>query len=508
MRGLTWRDNVGIRTNPPRSVVADLDTLPLPAFEAYDTSRGALYLDVGRGCPYACQFCATAPFWQRAYRMKSYGRILEEMRLVRDRFGRTHANFSHDIFTFRADWTREFCRRLASERLGMTWTCSTRTDIMELDLLPLMADAGCVEIYYGIESGSPRIQREIHKGLDLEWSRAVVEATGRAGIRAITGFIVGYPMETPETLNETLTRYFDFLQVGRGRSHLFVLCPFHESPMFPRYGATASRAAEYLDFPLMPGPAGRADELEASYPGVFVSNRRYETPGVPPAWVDASEELSASLVVLKNLWPLVLPLYPLPLDFYTRWASWIAGENRRRRPGSRLRHQGDASDLLRFVTEEADRMGLGPCLLRDLVRYEQYKLNALTLPLAPSAPARTEAPVGLDTIVARRGTMLFAQFERDMHGPLMGISAGDADARAPDRWVVFARTAPDEITTLQIGPLSKRLLDRSGRAMRVAELIALDESRPPQAGASEPDVVLPLVQQLINHRLLVEASVA
>jgi radical SAM superfamily enzyme YgiQ (UPF0313 family) len=87
-----------------------------------------------------------------------------------------------------------------------------------------MAEAGCVEIYYGIETGSSAMQHAIHKDLDLDWAREIVRSTARLGIRAVTGFIVGYPIETPETLSHTLDRFFDFLQVGGYRAHLFALC--------------------------------------------------------------------------------------------------------------------------------------------------------------------------------------------------------------------------------------------------------------------------------------------
>src|SRR5207253_2396087 len=161
------------------------------------------------------------PFWKRRYRMKSTERILEEMRLVRERYGRRHLNFSHDIFTCDRSWTLSFCERLTAARLGMTWTCSTRTDVIDPELLAATAQAGCVEIYYGIESGSQEGQKRINKDLDLGWSREIVRSTVAVGIRPVTGFIVGHPTETAESLEETLDRFFDFLQVGNFRAHLF-----------------------------------------------------------------------------------------------------------------------------------------------------------------------------------------------------------------------------------------------------------------------------------------------
>jgi radical SAM superfamily enzyme YgiQ (UPF0313 family) len=113
----------------------------------------------------------------------------------------------------------------------MTWTCSTRTDLIDPRLIDKMAAAGCVEIYYGIESGSQAFQGEIRKNLDLDWATAIVRSTAAAGIRPITGFIVGHPLETLETFNDTLDKFFTFLHSGGYKAHLFTLCPYHESPV-------------------------------------------------------------------------------------------------------------------------------------------------------------------------------------------------------------------------------------------------------------------------------------
>jgi radical SAM superfamily enzyme YgiQ (UPF0313 family) len=155
IKGLTLRHDGKVVATPDRPVLPTLDSLPVPAFEAYDMAGGAaLYLDVGRGCPFKCTFCSTAPFWKRAFRMKSIGRIIQEMALVRDRYGINHINFSHDLFTGNMRWVERFCEDLAAANLMMTWSCSTRTDLIDGKLLERMAGAGCVEIYYGIDSGS------------------------------------------------------------------------------------------------------------------------------------------------------------------------------------------------------------------------------------------------------------------------------------------------------------------------------------------------------------------
>ncbi|HEX8451651.1 MAG TPA: radical SAM protein [Longimicrobium sp.] len=467
--GLVWRDGETVVHGGERPVAPELDTLPVPDFAAYDMDAGApLYLDVGRGCPFRCSFCATAPFWRRRFRMKSIDRIVHEMRLVRERWGRTHVNFSHDIFTCDKRWTLEFCERLRAEALDVTWACSTRTDIIDPPTLEAMARAGCVEMYFGIEAGSHQGQAEIQKGLDLEWSRTVVAAAAGAGIRPITGFIVGQPSETPATLGATLERFFDFLRVGGFRAHLFTLCPFHEAPMFATHAASIDRRAQYIELPLAAGPAREHGRMRDENRDLFASQFRYATPGVPERWVDASEELSSHVVVLKALWPLLLPHYESALDWYGRWVDWIEAANARRRPGSRLRHQGDAYDLLDFVDREIVRLGLADSGVAELAAYERAKLEARELP--DPAPAGVDGGDGDGAVVARRGGYVARRIRYDL-ASLLGGGAGERLQEGRERWVVVTKTEPGFMATLQVGPAGLRLLDLAERPRPAGELL-------------------------------------
>jgi radical SAM superfamily enzyme YgiQ (UPF0313 family) len=487
--GVTWRDGAEIVHNPDRPIVRDLDTLPLPAYDAYDVEAGAdLYLDVGRGCPFKCDFCATAPFWDRTYRMKSIDRIVSEMVSIRDRFGRTHVNFSHDIFTANRRWTARFCDRLIDDPIGVTWTCSTRTDISTPELLEKMAAAGCVEIYYGIESGSPDIQRDIHKNLDLDWSAEIVRSTAAVGIRPVFGFIVGYPMETRDTLRATLERYFQFLRIGGVRGHLFTLCPFQQAPMYRRHADAARRPARDYVLPLTGSAASRCAELKASHRGTFSSTYRYESPGVAEGLVHASEEISAAMTVLRSVWPHLIAEYPSPLDWYERWVGWIEDFNRRNRPGTRTPQLGDARDMLAFVESEIERLGLEDEGVAEIVRYERLKLDAQDLP--PAAAARTDgngrsgAPesLGPATRVVRRCGYLAEPLRYDLKTLLDGQPGMPAES---PRWVVLAKPESDRITTLQVGQLGIELLERSANPAR------LDDER-----------LAPVASQLVERGLL------
>jgi len=499
--GLTWRDGDRAVENAPRAMEGDLDLLPIPAFDAYDMMSGApLYLDVGRGCPFKCAFCATAPFWKRQYRMKSIERIVEEAILIRDVYKRNKVNFSHDIFTCDKAWTLEFCDYLIKNPLHMEWTCSTRTDVIDPKVLEKLAEAGCVEIYYGIETGSQELQKTIDKGLDLEWSRTIVQKTAEVGIRPVTGFILGYPFETFQTLADTVRRFFDFLEVGGYRAHLFTLSPFPESPMYRRFGVPhLDRPAEYYDLPLTSRAAQPSQELRRSYPQVFASTYRYKTPDLPARLVDASEEVSTRISMLRSLWPHLLKHYESPIDFYLRWVDWIETYNEERRPGVFFRHQAEADDLIEFVLQETERLGIRSGALMDLVRYEKMKLDGRYLPGPKSVGVPMVEAFGPDTLVQQNTGLLVSEFDHDIQSLL--AHRHPEEVRTSDRrWVVVYKTADDQLTTLQVGDRTRHLLERTREPVRVQDLFA------GTAGDEETEsgVNLAAVQKLASIGLLRE----
>jgi predicted pyridoxine 5'-phosphate oxidase superfamily flavin-nucleotide-binding protein/tRNA A37 methylthiotransferase MiaB len=496
--GLTWRGPEGVVENAERPVIADLDTLPIPAFDAHGMQPdAALYLDVGRGCPFKCHFCATAPFWKRRFRMKSIDRIVEEMRLLRTRYNRRTVGFSHDIFTADRRWTAQFCERMEREKLDITWACSTRTDIIDAELLERMARAGCVEIYFGIETGSEDMQHAIRKDLDLERCREIVAATAAAGIRPVTGLIVGYPNETRKSFNDTLSRFFQLLETGGHRAHLFALCPFHEAPMHAENHPIERRAA-YFEMPLTPGAAAVVDELREVHPYVFSSLCRFATPGLDSALVDASEEISARLVVLKAVWPHLLPHYPSPLDWYEGWVGWIRRRNAEQRPGAALPCHGEIDDMLDFLEEEVARLGLEDSVLTSLLGYERQKLDAsrrLRHAEVPGLDVRAaEVELSLDTVVAAACEYLIGYFPHD----LVALLAEGVSRPAGERAVVFAKVEGDDLMTLQVSRRTARILERARKPRRIGDLVGEDG-----AEAGGPEESLAIVRALVQRGLVV-----
>jgi radical SAM superfamily enzyme YgiQ (UPF0313 family) len=97
----------------------------------------------------------------------------------------------------------DFCHKLMQQRLGVTWSCSLRVDVVNADILKLMHQSGCISICYGIESGSQEMLDRMHKRATVEQNRKALQMTMDASIFPALDMIIGYPGETKQTIKET-----------------------------------------------------------------------------------------------------------------------------------------------------------------------------------------------------------------------------------------------------------------------------------------------------------------
>jgi radical SAM superfamily enzyme YgiQ (UPF0313 family) len=237
--GVSWRDGATIRSTPGLPKIEDLDRLPIPAYELYpisDLNLDLMRIEAGRGCPFACTFCSTASFFQRDYRLKSPPRILHEMDLLHERYGTGEFKLDHDLFTVNRRKVWAFCE--AVEDRDYRWRVSARTDCVDAQLLEKMARAGCVGLYFGIETGSTRMQQIADKRLKLDGVDQILDVAESLGIETTVSFITGYPEEMAEDQKQTL----DMLGRCFGRPQEFCTPQFHillpepGTPLFAKHG--------------------------------------------------------------------------------------------------------------------------------------------------------------------------------------------------------------------------------------------------------------------------------
>ena len=173
--GITFRRQNEIVRNSAAPLVADLDALPFPAFHLFPDVRHCRHfpLELGRGCPFSCTFCSTNDFFRRNFRLKSPAQMIADMRRVKQTYGISSFELVHDMFTVDRKRVVAFCEALLEARRKdpedtFIWGCSARTDCVDEELIELMSRAGCRGIFFGIETGSRRMQKVIDKGTGVE----------------------------------------------------------------------------------------------------------------------------------------------------------------------------------------------------------------------------------------------------------------------------------------------------------------------------------------------------
>jgi radical SAM superfamily enzyme YgiQ (UPF0313 family) len=205
--GVAYRDGTRVLETPGKPIVTNLDELPWPAYDVWPMEHlGEDYLRVeaGRGCPFSCTFCSTASFFGRLYRLKSPRRLRAELDDLNGRYGIRRFSLQHDLFTVNRRKVVSFCEELIG--LGYEWSCSARMDCVDQELLEQMSAAGCRAIYFGVETGSARLQKSLEKRLDLALFDPTLDMCERLNIRPTLSFITGYPDETKNDQSATLDR--------------------------------------------------------------------------------------------------------------------------------------------------------------------------------------------------------------------------------------------------------------------------------------------------------------
>ncbi len=240
--GLVYRDDEGtVTANARGPYLADLDSLPLPAWDlvpdfphrfqpsllTYRRSPVAT-LVTSRGCPFSCVFCDRSTSG-RLGRFHSTKAVIRHCRHLVD-LGVRHIIFYDDLFTVKKKRVVELCEAFLAEGFDFTWSCNSHPNLLDLETMHLMHRAGCWQIAYGIESGSQKILDLVKREVSLPRMRETLRLTRQAGIHAKGYLMMGHPTETAETLEETA----EFLRVVElDLCQVTKFTPYPGTPCYP-----------------------------------------------------------------------------------------------------------------------------------------------------------------------------------------------------------------------------------------------------------------------------------
>ncbi len=216
--GLVWKSN-GMTNMNPKTFTENLDEIAFPSWDliklrSYRGVPNGVFtrqypfapIIVTRGCPYLCTFCSAHNIVGRKLRYRSINNVMEEIRILHEQFGIREIHIEDDNFTFNLDFAKKFCKRLIELNLPLTYSCPNgiRLDRIDRELLSLMKRAGFYNIYVGIESGSSRILRHMKKKLEPDEILKKVNLIKEVGFEVSGYFMLGYPEETLEDIEETI----------------------------------------------------------------------------------------------------------------------------------------------------------------------------------------------------------------------------------------------------------------------------------------------------------------
>lgn len=236
IKGLAWRNGAEIVVNFPRPFIQSLDDLPMPMHELLplQTYRMPLikgpftFIVTSRGCPAGCTYCIKHVSYQYSTRVRSPELIMQEMWRLKE-LGIHNIHMYADLFTVSRNQVVELCQRMIAENIKIHWTCNSRVDFVDEEMLRWMGKAGCHLISWGIESGNEQILKHVRKGAYPEKAEQALRWAKQAGIMNWGYFIIGLPGETEETIRQTI----DFAKKLPLDIALFhVAAPYPGTPFF------------------------------------------------------------------------------------------------------------------------------------------------------------------------------------------------------------------------------------------------------------------------------------
>jgi radical SAM superfamily enzyme YgiQ (UPF0313 family) len=380
--GITFRQQNEIVRNPAAPLVADLDALPFPAFHLFpDVSHCRHFpLELGRGCPFSCTFCSTNDFFRRNFRLKSPAQMIADMRRVRQTYGINSFELVHDMFTVDRKRVVAFCEALLEAKRkdpedSFIWGCSARTDCVDEELIALMSRAGCRGIFFGIETGSRRMQKVIDKGLELNDSAERVRSCDKFKINTAVSLMAGFPDETMADLRDTAAFFVDSLRYDYADPQLSILAPLAATPITTQHQDALVLNDDVADMSFR----GWRQELEdhaiiAAHPEIFSSF--YSTP-LPHLDREFLKELRDFLLSgMRAFRKLLLGLHQESgniVDVFQQWLEWRTLNGIHFSNGDRTIYYAQSqfpADFFEFVRMQYLPASKAPLAITALVEYE------------------------------------------------------------------------------------------------------------------------------------------
>lgn len=249
--GICYRRDGAVARNPARPLIQDISTLPFIDFSIFDVERyieaspnlvsdplpmpratvRLLPVNTARGCVASCTFCYQV-FRGMRYRWRSTDSIVAEVEQLIREYGVNYVGFCDELTLFSKKRAIELTEAIRRKGLELWWSVNARSDLFDseedLEIIRGMKEAGCLQVGCSLESADPEILKAMKKRVTAEDFTRQTQLLRKAGLPMVTSLVLGYPQETPETIEAT----FDCcIQNGIYPSAGFLL-PQPGSPMY------------------------------------------------------------------------------------------------------------------------------------------------------------------------------------------------------------------------------------------------------------------------------------
>lgn len=215
VKGIAYREKTTgqIKRTPPRGLNDDLDTFPRPSRELFDNNAYKKYyfqkfgytttaIMTSRGCPFACDFCSR-PVFGNEFRARTALNVVDEIEEVVS-LGHNRIWFGDDCFTLNRPRLIVICDEIIKRKLKIGWECLSRVDTLDSETVDKMKQAGCLRMFFGIESGNDSILKIMKKQITVKQAYEATQLCKKKGIKAGAFFILGYPGENEKTILDTV----------------------------------------------------------------------------------------------------------------------------------------------------------------------------------------------------------------------------------------------------------------------------------------------------------------
>jgi anaerobic magnesium-protoporphyrin IX monomethyl ester cyclase len=282
--GISFREGPVVRhtERPPR--LTDLDAIRPPAYHHIDMPRYTGFgVITSRGCPYPCTFCSVAPVWDLRSYHRSPESVVAEMKTLKERGGAELILFQDEFFVSGPDRVKRFCGELERQGLNLMWKAFGRINLTDQEMMAAMERTGCVEIRFGVESGSDKVLELTKKGFTAAETIDVVRRATDLFRRVDLFYVWGFPFETMEDFYASVFQMVSFRMMG-GRILPSLLCLLPQTEifrehvkvadlefapdLFPEYMVTGHEVSKLAHVEIRPEHAGVFDFVR-QHPDIF-----------------------------------------------------------------------------------------------------------------------------------------------------------------------------------------------------------------------------------------------